>query len=156
MGRASPIEDAEACIYGYGAVRFLANAVLSTPVATPTTKTPTGKLATSATGTIGLSGSGGDGGGGGVGEGMEAIQAGGGTKAIAVPTKTTDMKSTTTAQPQPPNTINRQSQQFVLATATKKQKTLACRLIGHGAIPLMVLHLQMINAAVRIQQQQQQ
>lgn len=29
LGRASPIDDAEACIYGYGAVRFLANAVVS-------------------------------------------------------------------------------------------------------------------------------
>lgn len=88
LGRASPIEDAEACIYGYGAVRFLANAIVCTTSATP-------------------------------------------------PTPTT------------PNDINRQSQPFILAT-TKKQKTLACRLIGHGAIPLMILHLQMINAAVRI------
>lgn len=88
MGRASPIEDAEACIYGYGAVRFLANAIVCTASATPSTPTT-------------------------------------------------------------PNDINRQSQQFILAT-TKKHKTLACRLIGHGAIPLMILHLQMINAAVRI------
>ncbi|XP_031626541.1 armadillo repeat-containing protein 2 isoform X2 [Contarinia nasturtii] len=32
LGRASPIDDAEACIYGYGAVRFLANAVVSSSV----------------------------------------------------------------------------------------------------------------------------
>lgn len=30
IGRASPIEEPEACIYGYGAVRFLTNAIVST------------------------------------------------------------------------------------------------------------------------------
>lgn len=30
IGRASPIEEPEACVYGYGAVRFLTNAVVST------------------------------------------------------------------------------------------------------------------------------
>lgn len=29
LGRANPLEEPEACIYGYGAVRFLANAVVS-------------------------------------------------------------------------------------------------------------------------------
>lgn len=31
MGRASPLEEPEACVYGYGAVRFLANSHLLTP-----------------------------------------------------------------------------------------------------------------------------
>lgn len=101
LGRASPIDDPEACIYGYGAVRFLANAIVST---TPTPTTP-------------------------------PIPS---TAAAAVATTTTTKAGS-----------NRQSQAFIIA-GTKKQKTLACRLIGHGAIPLMILHLQMINAAVRI------
>lgn len=29
LGRANPLEEPEACIYGYGAVRFLANAMVS-------------------------------------------------------------------------------------------------------------------------------
>lgn len=74
LGRANPVEDAEACIYGYGAVRFLANAVVSSD-------------------TIGS---------------------------------------------------------FALnsSSVAKKTKTLAYRLIQHGANPLMILHLQMINEAV--------
>lgn len=70
IGRASPIEDPEACIYGYGAVRFLTNAVVS------------------------LSGSNGNG-------------------------------------------VNR-----------KKYKTLGRRLARHGVVPLMILHLQIVNEAV--------
>lgn len=31
LGRASPLDEPEACIYGYGAVRFLANASIATP-----------------------------------------------------------------------------------------------------------------------------
>lgn len=30
MGRASPIDDPEACIYGFGAIRFLTNAIVPT------------------------------------------------------------------------------------------------------------------------------
>lgn len=76
LGRASPIDDAEACIYGYGAVRFLANAVVSA------------------------------------------------------------------------NSNGRRSSMPSNASM-KKHKTLSCRLIQHGAIPLMILHLQMINEAVK-------
>lgn len=76
MGRASPIDDAEACIYGYGAVRFIANAVVSA------------------------------------------------------------------------NSNGRRSSMPSNASM-KRHKTLSCRLVQHGAIPLMVLHLQMINEAVK-------
>lgn len=73
LGRASPLEEPEACIYGYGAVRFLANATISTPKdATPN------------------SGAGG----------------------------------------------------------RQKQKSISQRLARHGAVQLMVLHLQMLNEAV--------
>lgn len=77
LGRASPIDDAEACIYGYGAVRFLANAVVS--------ENPNGRRS-------------------------------------SMPTN----------------------------ASMKRHKTLSCRLIQHGAIPLLCLHLQMINEAVKI------
>lgn len=70
IGRASPIEDPEACIYGYGAVRFLTNAIVTSS------------------------------GGNGIG-------------------------------------ANR-----------KKHKTLGRRLARHGVVPLMVLHLQIVNEAV--------
>lgn len=73
LGRASPIDDSEACIYGYGAVRFLANAIVSN-CGSPNSK------------------------------------------------------------PDSPTAL--------------KHKTLAQRLACHGAIPLMILHLQMINEAV--------
>lgn len=76
LGRASPIDDAEACIYGYGAVRFLANAVVSA------------------------------------------------------------------------NSNGRRSSMPTNASM-KRHKTLSCRLIQHGAIPLLCLHLQMINEAVK-------
>lgn len=72
IGRASPIEDPEACIYGYGAVRFLTNAIVSS------------------------SGSNGN------------------------------------------------------AADRKKHKTLGRRLARHGVVPLMVLHLQIVNEAVSI------
>lgn len=80
LGRATPIEDAEACIYGYGAIRFLANAVVSS-----------------------------------IASGQHER-----------------------------NTTN-----LIISTSAKKHKTLACRLICHGAVPLMILHLQMINEAVK-------
>lgn len=73
LGRASPTEDPEACIYGYGAVRFLANAVVSS---------------------------------------------------------------------------NSYSNNIATAISAEKHKTLGRRLARHGAIPLMILHLQMINEAV--------
>lgn len=72
IGRASPIEDPEACIYGYGAVRFLTNAIVSSS--------------------------------GGNGNGADR----------------------------------------------KKHKTLGRRLARHGVVPLMVLHLQIVNEAVSI------
>lgn len=135
------------------------------PVATPTSKAPACATAAAAASGVGGSGmaekvaaaraggTGGRGAGGAVtggagGAGMEGARGSGGGDAGA--TKTIADNKSTSTQPQPPNAINRQSQPFVLAATTKKQKTLACRLIGHGAIPLMVLHLQMINAAVRI------
>lgn len=74
LGRASPIEDSEACIYGYGSVRFLANAVIS-------------------------------------------------------PTVSAGRRPDTSG-------------------SAKKHKSLAYRLIQHGAIPLITLHLQIINATV--------
>ena len=89
LGRASPIDDAEACIYGYGAVRFLANAVVS-PMVT--------------------SGS-----------------------------RNSNSSSNAALLLAPPT----------VATAAKKHKPLACRLIQSGANPLMILHLQMINEAVK-------
>lgn len=70
------MDDAETMVYGYGAVRFLANAVVSS-----------------------------------VPSGIRCL-----------------------------NTSS---------ATTKKHKTLACRLIQHGAIPLMILHLQIINEAVK-------
>lgn len=73
LGRASPLEEPEACIYGYGAVRFLANATISTP-----------KDATPNSG----------------------------------------------------------------AGCRQKQKSISQRLARHGAVQLMVLHLQMLNEAV--------
>lgn len=76
LGRANPIEDDEAMVYGYCAVRFLANAEI--PVLTSANRNPSS------------------------------------------------------------------------ATPVKKSKTLACRLIRYGALPLMILHLQMINEAVKI------
>lgn len=76
LGRASPIEDDEAMVYGYCAVRFLANAEI--PMLTSANRNPSTE------------------------------------------------------------------------TPVKKSKTLACRLIRHGALPLMILHLQMINEAVKI------
>lgn len=75
LARASPVEDPEACVYGYGAVRFLA----STSV--------TGKSA-------------------------------GREKRVDKP--------------------------------NNKNKTIAQRLVRHGVVPLMILHLQVINEAVRI------
>lgn len=74
LGRASPLEEPEACIYGYGAVRFLANATISTP--------------------------------------------------------------------KDANKPNSGSSRY-------KQKTIAQRLSRHGAIQLMVLHLQMLNESVK-------
>lgn len=73
IGRASPIEDPEACIYGYGAVRFLTNAIVSS------------------------------------------------------------------------------SGSNVNGTERKKHQTLGRRLARHGVVPLMVLHLQIVNEAVRIE-----
>lgn len=84
LGRASPIEDPEACIYGYGAVRFLANASASV-----TTSASCGKISAN------------------------------GNRFSA--------EKTSSAQ---------------------KHKTLAQRLARHGAIPLMILHMQMINETV--------
>lgn len=75
LGRATPLEDPEACIYGYGAVRFLAGA---------------------------NQGGGASGGG---------------------------------------NTNTRSS----MVQSTGKQKSIANRLARHGAVQLMVLHLQMLN-----------
>lgn len=71
LGRASPLEEPEACIYGYGAVRFLANAAISAPKDAPNS-----------------------------------------------------------------------------GSSRCKQKTIAQRLARHGAVQLMVLHLQMLNEAV--------
>lgn len=85
LGRASPIEDPEACIYGYGAVRFLANAAISSASTT--------------------------------------------TSAISTKTNQISTEKMTTAQ---------------------KHKSLAQRLVRHGAIPLMILHLQMINETVKM------
>lgn len=79
MGRASPIEDPEACIYGYGAVRFLTNALVSSSIPSP-------KMCN---GTVGSG-----------------------------------------------------------AANANTHKTLGCRLARHGVIPLMILHLKMINEAV--------
>lgn len=76
MGRASPIDEPEACIYGYGAVRFLA---------------------------------------GGNSNNISMKQPGKGS-ASAIPLK---------------------------------QQSLAYRLIQHGIIHLMILHLQIINEIVR-------
>lgn len=76
LGRASPIEDPEACVYGYGAVRFLANASVTANI-------PAGK----------------------------------------------DSKLS--------EKLN-----------TKGHKSLAQRLVRHGVVPLMILHLQVINEAV--------
>lgn len=85
LGRASPLDDPEACIYGYGAVRFLANASIATPKDTATTTTTT---------------------------------------------------TTTSAPPAP-----------AIGSAHNRirQKTIAYRLARHGAVQLMVLHLQMLN-----------
>lgn len=74
IGRASPIEEPEACIYGYGAVRFLTNAVIS-----------------------------------------------------------------------PTASANRNA----FDGARDRHITLGRRLAHHGAVPLMVLHLKMINEMVR-------
>lgn len=79
LGRASPIEDPEACIYGYGAVRFLANASVS-----------------------------------------------------------------------PSSAVGNRTSAKDSQMAVNKHKTLAQRLARHGAIPLMILHLQMINETVKI------
>lgn len=73
LGRASPLEEPEACIYGYGAVRFLANAAISAPKDSNTPSSGSSRC---------------------------------------------------------------------------KQKTIAQRLARHGAVQLMVLHLQMLNEAV--------
>lgn len=73
LGRASPLEEPEACIYGYGAVRFLANAAISAPKDSSTPSSGSSRC---------------------------------------------------------------------------KQKTIAQRLARHGAVQLMVLHLQMLNEAV--------
>lgn len=73
LGRASPLEEPEACIYGYGAVRFLANASMSAPKDVSKPLTSSGKT---------------------------------------------------------------------------RQRTIAHRLARHGAVQLMVLHLQILNEAV--------
>lgn len=88
LGRASPVEDPEACIYGYGAVRFLANAAIS----------------------------------------PASITSASGGKISAKANQISTEKMTT----------------------AQKHKSLAQRLVRHGAIPLMILHLQMINETVRI------
>jgi armadillo repeat-containing protein 2 len=77
LGRASPHDDPEACIYGYGAIRFLANSAIST-------------------------------------------------------------------------NLNSSFKSLVEEKITKvqqKQKSLAYRLARHGAVQLMILHLQMLNEA---------
>lgn len=71
LGRASPIDEAEACIYGYGAVRFLAS----------------------------------------------------------MSTKESDESNTT-------------------FTGKTRSKTISQRLVRHGAMQLMVLHLQILNEFV--------
>lgn len=73
LARASPIDDPEACVYGYGAVRFLTNT----------------SLATSAS-------------------------------------------------------VNKEGSD----KTNNKNKTLAQRLVRHGIVPLMIIHLQVINEAV--------
>lgn len=77
LGRASPLDEPEACIYGYGAVRFLANASIAAP-------------------------------------------------------KDSSAKQPTVA----------------MSASRGRQKTLAYRMARHGVVQLMVLHLQMLNAAV--------
>lgn len=78
LGRASPLDEPEACIYGYGAVRFLANASIAAP-------------------------------------------------------KDSGAKQPTAV---------------AMSASRGRQKTLAYRMARHGVVQLMVLHLQMLNAAV--------
>lgn len=77
LGRACPLDEPEACIYGYGAVRFLANANVS----------------------------------------------------------------------QSPINIANKSKEITVDSPSK-QKSLAYRLVRHGAVQLMILHLQMLNEFV--------
>ncbi|XP_037918228.1 armadillo repeat-containing protein 2 isoform X2 [Hermetia illucens] len=80
LGRASPIDEPEACIYGYGAVRFLASAIQQ--------------------------------------------------------------------QPNPTANVNGKSP---ITQVTNKQKSIAHRLARHGAVQLMVLHLQILNEVGAVQ-----
>lgn len=80
LGRASPIDEPEACIYGYGAVRFLASAIQQ--------------------------------------------------------------------QPNPTSNVNGKSP---ITQVTNKQKSIAHRLARHGAVQLMVLHLQILNEVGAVQ-----
>jgi armadillo repeat-containing protein 2 len=77
LGRASPHDDPEACIYGYGAIRFLANSAIST-------------------------------------------------------NRNSSFKSLVEEK---------------ITKVQQKQKSLAYRLARHGAVQLMILHLQMLNEA---------
>lgn len=97
LARASPIDDPEACIYGYGAVRFLTNASLATSASVHRDNRDKS-----------ISGNG-------------------------------NSNTTATATTNSNNNGN---------CNNNKARTLAQRLVKHGVVPLMIIHLQVINEAV--------